>query len=106
MNMVSGMLIAAGVFLSLYGVVQLAFRPYFEAENKRAPFWKHLYEIIFRGSPPLESTPPIPGSPAGKAAKLGWRYLVLGFSLQFIGTILTPAVWLVSFLIEQLQALL
>jgi hypothetical protein len=103
METISDLLVAFGIFLSLYGAVQLAFRPFWGFVEKRlAPFWSSLYKIL-SGCPPPQSKPLPPGSEVDRATIVGWRCFVGGFLLQFVGVLLETIAQIVLIFIDKLQ---
>ncbi len=91
METISQFVAAFGVALSLYGSLQLANRLPVEMEpEKLASFWRSLWQVVFRGQVPPDSGGGFLAS--DRKSRVGWRFLIAGFLIQFLGNVLLPVV--------------
>jgi len=90
MGTVLQLFVALGMAISLYGFVQLASRTSVR-EEKLAPFWHSLYQIVF-----LREVPPDSGGGFStslnpdRKTRIGWYCLITGSLLQLVGQMLLP----------------
>jgi len=90
METVLQLVVASGMALSLYGFVQLATRTLVR-EEKLAPFWFSLYQIVFLREAPADSGGGFSTSPnPDRKTRAGWFCLITGSLVQLVGQVLLP----------------